>query len=298
MVETIQARGRATSDIQTDAEEDLKADINICGVIEYDKKSVLTDKFTELAEAGFNKIGIRVTTENYECLDELLGNTDEISNIRNVAENYRLAIDSVSIEDDVLNKRRENMDGTFEDLQPYIDFASKIGSNVLNIVNHKDRDLSGSLPEYLYDAIRTGLAQLEEKVIDKDLRIAIENNSELPATANDCNAVLLGTNPEKIGICFDPVNYVKAIGRKPETDSTKIIRELGERIFHVCFRQMPLKVRNEERLVNYNSVVRALKKQGYEGAISIDVDKASRTIGMDLERIAKYLNSKFGGQRG
>lgn len=215
---------------------------------------------------------------------EALYDPDRAREIRVIAEDSGLLIEAVAIEDELFAAEQKlRIDA--EDLEPYVNLCLNLEAKVLCFLKNTKIKHSTRVPEFLCYAMRIGLKQLDKYAKRKEVRIAIGNNPELPVTAKDFKTTLLSDNLERVGICFDPINF-----RRVNVDINEAVNALSGRIFHVCFRDLPLKVGESKGCINYCDLIKALHKIKYDGPVSVRIIGASRNLGMDPMEVFDYLS--------
>ncbi|KXB03120.1 hypothetical protein AKJ45_02445 [candidate division MSBL1 archaeon SCGC-AAA261F19] len=215
---------------------------------------------------------------------ETLNDPDRAREIRVIAEDSGLSIEAVTIEDGLL-VAEQKLKTDAEDLEPYVNLCLDLGAKVLCFLKDTKIKRPTKVPEFLCYTMRIGLKQLDKYAKRKEVRIAIGNNPELPVTAKDFKTTLLSDNLEQIGICFDPINF-----RRANVSINEAVNALSDRIFHVCFRDLPLKVGESKGCINYCDLVKTLRKIKYDGLVSVRIIGASRNLGMDPMEVYNYLS--------
>lgn len=249
---------------------------------------------SDLAEMGFRHAQVDVDSKDYGHFQEAVGNPELVEEKRTIAENLGLSIEVVSIESSLCNPQKE-LDEKIESIRPYVDMVAGLGGDLLCI----SRPHTSSRPrrncEYMYYLIGEGLQRLENYAKRKNVKLALENNPELPATVEECNAALLGTDPEQTGICLDPVSF-----KRIHVDPVEAVRTLGDRIFSVSFRDFRPSAGEEAELcelgagcINHFALIKALCDIDYNGPASIeyecsdDFERGMQTGFEYISRLAK-----------
>lgn len=140
------------------------------------------------------------------------------------------------------------------------------------------------------------LMEIKDLAEEKGINIALENGF---FSKKKFEEILNSLNPEistNIGITFDPVKIIS----KTSIDVKKALQKLGDKIKVVNLRDLPFRVESSEnRIINYNEIFATLNEIDFDGPIIVDMDKASRKLGMNPKEITNYLsNSAKIGFRG
>lgn len=150
-----------------------------------------------------------------------------------------------------------------------IDVARILGAPCVSITS--GRPVPGALPEQSMDLLRESLAELLEYAEERSVRIGIEYEpgllverwEELTAVLSDVNSIHLGANLD--------LGHSHVLGENPEI----VIRDLGERIFHVHMED--IKARKHYHLIpgtgdlDFRGLFQLLRTCRYDGFVTVEL---------------------------
>ena len=174
----------------------------------------------------------------------------------------------------------------------YVDEQIKLVKKQIDLANNLDVSVirifaSGIPSKYIDDKVveRTikNLKKVSPLAEQADVRLALENHYGITSTAEDMIRIIEGVGSDYIGVNFDPANFVPS-----GEDPVKAGKKLSPYIFHTHVKDcVPASqgkywgydyVEVGSGIVDYKPILLDLKKNNYEGYLSLEYEDAKDPV--------------------
>jgi sugar phosphate isomerase/epimerase len=174
----------------------------------------------------------------------------------------------------------------------HIDEQIKLVKKQIDLANHLTvpviRIFASSIPSQYIDhkvIERTvkNLKKISSLAEQANVRLALENHYGITATADDIIHIIEGVGSDYIGVNFDPANFIPS-----GEDPVKAGKKLAPYIFHMHLKDcVPTSqgkyagydyVEVGSGIVDYKSILSDLKRNNYEGYLSLEYEDAKDPV--------------------